>query len=270
MSARRSIARSVSGSVPAFVRADRDQVALVAERGHQRAQLLAGGPHLGRGHLALQARDRLQHVDRRVVAGVRELAGQDDVAVEDRARRVGDRLVHVVAVDEHGVEAGDRAAVARARALEQLREHREDAGRVAARGRRLADGQADLALGHREARDRVHHQHHVRALVAEVLGDGGRGERGLDAHERRLVGRRDDDDGAVDGVAEVALDELAHLAATLADEADDVHVAGRAAGDHAEQRGLAHARAGEDAEALAAARRGRACRARGRRGPCAR
>ena len=132
----------------------------------------------------------------------------------------------------------------------------EHARRVAARGGRLADRQADLALGHREARDRVHHQHHVAALVAEVLGDRGRGERGLDAHERGLVGRRDDHDRAGHALrAEVALDELAHLAATLADQADDVHVGRRGAGDHAQQRRLADAGAGEDAEALAAAAR---------------
>ena len=91
--------------------------------------------------------------------------------------------------------------------------------RVAARRGRLADRQADLALRHGEARDRVHHQHHVGALVAEVLGDRGRGERRLDAHQRRLVGRRDDHDRARQAVAEVALDELAHLAAALADQA---------------------------------------------------
>ncbi len=176
------------------------------------------------------------------------------MAVEDRAHGVGDRLVHVVAVDEHGVEAGDRAARRGAGALEQLRQQREHARRVAARGGRLADRQADLALGHREARDRVHHQHHVAALVAEVLGDRGRGEGGLDAHERGLVGRRDDHDRAGHALgAEVALDELAHLAAALADEADHVDVGRRRAGDHAQQRRLADAGAGEDAEALAAA-----------------
>src|SRR3712207_8835096 len=45
-----------------------------------------------------------------------------------------------------------------------------------------SDRQADLALGHREAGDGVHHQHHVAALVAEVLRDRRGGERGLDAH----------------------------------------------------------------------------------------
>ncbi len=64
----------------------------------------------GRDDLADQARDALQHVDRRVVAGVGERAREHDVPVEDRARGVGDRLVHVVAVDQHRVERRDRAA----------------------------------------------------------------------------------------------------------------------------------------------------------------
>ena len=41
---------------------------------------------------------------------VAQLARQDDVAVEDTAHLVGDRLLHVAAGDQHGVERGDRAA----------------------------------------------------------------------------------------------------------------------------------------------------------------
>ena len=61
-----------------------------------------------------------------------------------------------------------------------------------------------------------------------------------------------DDDRARHALgAEVALDELPHLAATLADEADHVDLVRRRAGDHAQQGRLADARTGEDAEALA-------------------
>ena len=54
-------------------------------------------------------------------------------------------------------------------------------------------------------------------------------------------------------VAEIALDELAHLAPALADERDHVDGGGGGAGDHAEQRGLADAGAGENAKTLPAA-----------------
>ena len=80
---------------------------------------------------------------------------------------------------------------AAAGALEQLRQRREHARRVAAAGRRLADGEADLALRHREPRDRVDQQQHVAALVAERLGDRHRRLGALDARERGLVGGRD-------------------------------------------------------------------------------
>src|SRR6185503_20075567 len=53
--------------------------------------------------------------------------------------------------------------------------------------------------------------------------------------------------------AEVGGEELLHLAAALADQADDDHVGIRIAGHHAQERRLADARAGEDAHALAAA-----------------
>ena len=71
---------------------------------------VAGVADLGRDDLADQARHALEHVDRRVVAGVRERrASSTTWPSRIDAHGVGDRLVHVVAVDEHGVEAGDRA-----------------------------------------------------------------------------------------------------------------------------------------------------------------
>ena len=75
---------------------------------------------------------------------------------------------------------------------------------------------------------RVDQQQDVEALVAEVLGDAGGGVRGAQAHQRRLVGGGDDDDDPVArGLAEVVLEELAHLAAALADQADDDDVGRR-------------------------------------------
>ena len=78
-------------------------------------------------------------------------------------------------------------------ALEQPGQQREDARRVAAGGGRLAGGQADLALGHRDPGEAVHHQHDVPAAVAEPLGDPG-GDEGraqpLDRRVRRRWRRR--------------------------------------------------------------------------------
>ena len=54
-------------------------------------------------------------------------------------------------------------------ALHQARDLREDARRIALARRRLADGQADLALGAGEARRAVHHEEHFLALIAKPL-----------------------------------------------------------------------------------------------------
>ena len=101
-------------------------------------------------------------------------------------------------------------------------QHREDRRRVALARRRLADGQADLALGAGEAGHRVEHEQHVAAALAEVLGDGGGHEAGAQAHQRRLVGGGAHHHRALHALlAQRVLDELAHLAAALADQADD-------------------------------------------------
>ena len=139
-------------------------------------------------------------------------------------------------------------------ALEQPRQQAEDARRVAAGGRRLAGGQADLALGHGDPGEAVHHQHDVAAAVAEPLGDAGGHEGRPQPLDRRGVGGGDDHDRAGQALgAEVVLEELADLAAALADQGDHRDLGVGAAGDHREQAGLADAGAGEDADPLAAA-----------------
>ena len=61
-----------------------------------------------------RAADRRFDIDCRIVAGFRERARQYDVAVEDRARGIRDRILLVVAFGQHGIERGDRAAARRA------------------------------------------------------------------------------------------------------------------------------------------------------------
>jgi hypothetical protein len=72
-----------------------------------------------------------------------QLAPQHDVAIQNGARRIGHRVLLVIAFGQHGVD-GRHAALpllAVAGALHQLRQHAEDRRRIAARGRRLAQGQ---------------------------------------------------------------------------------------------------------------------------------
>jgi hypothetical protein len=197
------------------------------------------------------ARERGEHVDRRPAAARTERAVEHDVAVEDAAHLVGDGLVHVAALDEHRVDGRDRAAVALTGALEQPRQHGEDARRITAPRGRLAGGEAHLALGAREARHRVDEQHHPQAAIAEVLGVRGGDLRGAKPLECRHVARGDDDDALLAAFgAERVIEKLADLSPALADERHDDDVRCSAAGDRAEQGALSDARSGEQAHAL--------------------
>ena len=139
-------------------------------------------------------------------------------------------------------------------ALQQAGQLGEDAGGVALGGGRLARREPHLAGGQGETGHRVHHQDHVGALVAEVLGHRRGQIGGADAQQGRAVAGGHDDHAARQALgAQVALDEFAHLAAALAHQADDADVGGGVAGHHAHEGALAHAGAGEDAHALALA-----------------
>ena len=81
-----------------------------------------------RQQLAVQSADALQHVHGGIMVLRGQLARQHDVPVQDRADRVGHRVVHVVRLHQHGEQAGDGALLAGAGPLEQLREQRENRG----------------------------------------------------------------------------------------------------------------------------------------------
>ena len=84
-----------------------------------------------------------------------------------------------------------------ARAFADLRQQVEDRRRVALLAGRLTGGQADLALRHGQPRNGIHHQQHVRALIAKVFGDRQRDEAGADAQRRGPVRSGDDHDGSL-------------------------------------------------------------------------
>src|SRR5579885_2686377 len=75
----------------------------------------------------------------------------------------------------------------------------------------------------------------------------------MQAHERRMIRRRGDDDGtgAILGTQD-ALDEFLHLAAALADESDDDHIRARVASHHPKEDALADAATGEESDTLPA------------------
>ena len=203
-------------------------------------------------HLVGHARNRRKHIDRRIVHALGELARKQDVSVEDSLGGIGDRLGHVVALDEHGVETRDRAtALQRARALEKSRQHGEDA-RCEALGRRsFASRKTNLPLRLRKSGDRVKHEKDIESLIAEELRRAARDRSRTHAHERTFVTSRDHDDRTAHAFfAQNMLDEFGDLTAALADQSDDIDLRAGSARNRSEQRALANARAGEDSHAL--------------------
>ena len=167
------------------------------------------------------------------MAGRGEPSGKDYMAVEDGPGRVGDGVVHVVAFDEHGVQARYTADFSRPGALQKARHEREDRRRVASGSGRFARGQTDLALGHAKPGQAVHHQHDVAAAVPEPFRDPGRRLRGLEAHEGGLVRSSHHDHGpGQSGRPQVVLDHFPDLTAALAHQSEDRNVRLGAAGDH--------------------------------------
>ena len=178
--------------------------------------------------------------------------------VEDRPRRIDDRIVAVVAVGQHGVDGGDRPAAAHVGAgtLDQIGQHRNRGRRIAARTGGFAQRQPDLATRMRDAGQRIHDQQHLFALVTKGFGDGGGAQRAADAQHGAVVGGHRDDDGALARLArDLGFQEVGDFAAALADQPDDDNVGLGRLHHHAEQHRLADARPGHDADALALADR---------------
>ena len=198
--------------------------------------------------------DRLFDIDRRVMAGIRQCPREDDVAVEDGARRVGDRILLVIAFGQHRIESRDRAAAlfAVAGTFDQLRQLGKYRRRVTAGGRWFADGQCNFALCHGVAGQRIHDQQDLLALVTKILGDGGGVSRTLQAHQRAGIGRRGDNHGATHAfLTEDVLDEFLDLAAAFADQPDHDHFGLGVARHHAEEHRFAHPGTGKQPHALA-------------------
>ena len=111
---------------------------------------------------------------------------------------------------------------ARSCTFEKTRQFRKHGRRVAFAGRRFARRQTHFALRHGEARDAVHQKQNMQTLIAQLFGDGHRHIGGLTAHQRRLVGRRGNDDAARETFrSQIVLDEFLEFAAAFADEPDD-------------------------------------------------
>ncbi len=175
--------------------------------------------------------------------------------VEHAPRRVGDRVLLVIAFGQYRVEGGDRTAAGLGIAgtlhqLGQLGEHRR---RIALGGRRLADGQGDFPLGLGETCQGIHQQQDVLALVAKIFGDPRAVHRSPQTHQRSIIRWRGHHHRTLEAfLTQDVLDELLDLTSPLADQPDHNDVGLGEAGHHAQQHTLAHAGTGEQAETLTA------------------
>ena len=174
------------------------------------------------------------------------------MAVENGTDRIGDRVVHVVAFNQYGVEGRDASLLELAGTLEQTRQQRKDRRRVTLRRRRLACRKPDLALRHGKARDGIHHQHDVITAITKVFG-GRRGrECRANAHERRLIGRRTK---IMERFRPSSPRSFSMNSRTSRPRSpikrDDVDVRRCISRDHSQQRALADAAAAENPDPLA-------------------
>ena len=234
---------------------DADQVTALLITRPELLEILGATHVLGRDHRGHDPADGRFDVDGRVVSLLGQASGQHDVAVEHTPRRVGDRVLLVVAFRQYGIERRDRTAarLGIARALHQFRQLGEYRGWITLGRWRLADGQGDFPLGLGKTGQRVHQQQDVLALVAKIFGDARAVHRRAHPHQRRIVGRRSHHHRTLEAFfAEDVLDELLDLPAPLTDQPDHNDVGFGKAGHHAQQHTLAHAGTGEQAQALAA------------------
>ena len=183
--------------------------------------------------------------------GVGQLPGQHQVTVDDRADRVPDRVVWVIAFNQHGVEPGDRTGVGGADPFQQPGQHGERRRREPTAAGDLACGQADLPLGDGEPGHAVHQQVDVQPGVTEGLADPGGGVGRVAAHQRRLIRRGHDDNAAGQAFGpKIVLQKLPNLTAPLANQTQHVDIGAGTANQHGKQAGLPNTGAGHDGDPL--------------------
>ena len=117
---------------------------------------------------------RLRNINRRVMPFFCQRARQDNVSIQDRASRIGNRVLLVITFGQHRVKSRDGAAARRAitAALNQLGKARKARRWIAFGGGRLANGQRDFSLRHGITRQGIHQKQNMLALIPEILCDG--------------------------------------------------------------------------------------------------
>lgn len=159
--------------------------------------------------------------------------------VKDGTGFIRDGFGHVVAFHQHGIQGGDGTLVGVARALHELGQFGKHRRRKSPPGGRLTRRQTDFTLGSAETGDRVHHQQHALALIAEIFGNG-RGRIGrLEPLHGRTVGGGHHQHGLLAAFrADIMLDEFPHFAPAFANQGQHADIRRTALEDAGKQGGL--------------------------------
>jgi hypothetical protein len=125
-----------------LVRTDVDQILGILEHGEDFPYRRGRRHLLLRNHAGHHAADASEDIHRRVVVSRGDLAGENDVSVENAPHRVRHGLVHVIALHENRVDGGDASPLSRAGPLKKTGQKGEHRRRVPACGGRLPHGQS--------------------------------------------------------------------------------------------------------------------------------
>ena len=108
--------------------------------------------------------------------------------VNDSSDRIGDRIIHVIALHEDRRDGSDTAATdAGTGTLEESRKECENRWCVATGGWWLAGSKPNLPLRHRQSCETVDHQHDLGAVITEILRNAERGLNGLHQQDWRTI-----------------------------------------------------------------------------------
>src|SRR5690348_2134795 len=176
---------------------------------------------------------------------------QNQMSIQNAADRIANRLVEIVTFHQHGEEAGDGAFFEMAGPFEYLWQHCENGWRVPLLTGRLARSEADLALCHGQARNGIHHEQNILALIAEILGYRQRYVAGSNTERRRTIrGRYYNHRPAAPFRAEFVFKKRPDFTIAFSNQSDDTHVRIVVPRHRAEQRALTNAAPAKDADAL--------------------
>src|SRR5579875_715600 len=218
------------------------EIGTLAQPGQRRSYLRRGAPMRRRDDVVHRPAYTVHDLDRRKSSGLREVAVEDQVTVDQGAHRLRQRIVEPAVLGEDGRDQGDRAAACTSRALDELRELGKDARRIAAAPERFSVPECKLACTRRDARQAVDDQGDIESASAQRFGVCESELGCADSFGCAPVARRTDDRRPSVEDSHPPL----RFPATLSDEPDHDHVGRDLAREPREERRLSAPRRSKD------------------------